>query len=605
MTVGSGNSPESMGSLHILHVDDDPDFVEMVATFLQRKDPRYCVETATGVREGHDQLADGDFDCIVSDYDMPQRTGIEFLTAVREDYPDLPFILFTGKGSEEIASEAISAGVTDYLQKGTGTDQYTVLANRIENAVDQYRSRRALEASQKRLSLFIDQSPLGVIEWDDTFDCVRLNDAAEEILGYAQAELKGRSWKSIVPESDRDAVNEVVADLLENKGGYHSINENVRKDGDRIICEWHNRVVTDEEGKTIAIFSQFQDITERKEREQQLRRTSARLEALFDNSPDMINIHDAEGNLIAPNPQLCEQTSYTEAELTDMKVWELDQAIGPDEAKALWAEMEIGDTHRLEGRYQRRDGSTFPVEVHIRRLDLEGEDRFVVISRDISARKERERELERQNERLEEFASALSHDLRNPLNVAEGNLELAKSEGEIHYFDKVAKAHDRMAVLIDDLLSLAREGEPVTEFEPIELTDVIESCWQNVATADATIRIDADVRITGDRIRLKQLLENLLRNAIEHGGDDVQVTVGVLKTGDGFYLEDSGPGIPPDERAEVFESGYSTSETGTGFGLAIVEEIVDAHGWEIRATDSPDGGARFEISGVDVINHRQ
>jgi PAS domain S-box-containing protein len=237
----------SSQSVRILHVDDEPDFADMAATFLENEDDRFTVETATSAAAGLERL-DTTFDCVVSDYDMPGQNGIEFLEQVRAEYPDLPFILFTGKGSEAIASEAISAGVTEYLQKETGTDQYTVLANRITNVVEQFRAQEALEASQQRLSLFIEQSSLGVIEWDDDFEVVQVNAAAEEILGYTEAELLGGSWGSIVAEADQEVVDDVVTDLLDAEGGYHSINENVRKDGTRITCEWHNRIVTDDDG---------------------------------------------------------------------------------------------------------------------------------------------------------------------------------------------------------------------------------------------------------------------------------------------------------------------------------------------------------------------
>jgi DNA-binding NtrC family response regulator len=123
--------------IRVLHVDDEPEFAELVASYLERSERRLSVETATSASEGFDRLADTRFDCVVSDYDMPGRSGIEFLEAVQDEHPDLPFILYTGKGSEDVASEAISAGVTDYLQKRPGPDQYTLLANRIRNAVEQ------------------------------------------------------------------------------------------------------------------------------------------------------------------------------------------------------------------------------------------------------------------------------------------------------------------------------------------------------------------------------------------------------------------------------------------------------------------------------------
>ena len=118
--------------------------------------------------------------------------------------------------------------------------------------------------------------------------------------------------------------------------------------------------------------------------------TRQQLEALFDGSPSMINLHDLEGNLIAPNTRLCEKTGYTADELTQMKVWDLDQEATPDRVRSNWTNMEPGDRSRWEGRYRRKDGSTFPVEVDLRRLDVSGAARFAVVSRDITDRKEAE-----------------------------------------------------------------------------------------------------------------------------------------------------------------------------------------------------------------------
>jgi len=135
--------------IRVLHADDEPGFGETVAAFLQREDERLVVETVTSASEALDALG-SEVDCVVSDYDMPGQNGVELLERVRATYPDLPFILFTGKGSEEVASEAISTGVTDYLQKGTGTEQYAVLANRIGNLVDQYRAEQRLAVHERR-----------------------------------------------------------------------------------------------------------------------------------------------------------------------------------------------------------------------------------------------------------------------------------------------------------------------------------------------------------------------------------------------------------------------------------------------------------------------
>lgn len=241
-----------------------------------------------------------------------------------------------------------------------------------------------------------------------------------------------------------------------------------------------------------------------------------------------------------------------------------------------------------------------------RHVWVEGEpiyddDEFVAVAgfvRDITERKQYERELERKNERLEHFASILSHDLRNPLNVASGRLELVQRECDSDHLVDIEQSLDRIGALIDNLLLLAREGSPTENVQAVDLATVAERCWQNVETADATLLVETERTIRAAPSRLKQLLENLIRNGVEHGGEDVTIRVEDLD--DGFSVADDGSGIPAAERDRVFEMGYSTAADGTGLGLSIVTEIADAHGWTVDVTESTDGGARFDVTGVDI-----
>lgn len=224
---------------------------------------------------------------------------------------------------------------------------------------------------------------------------------------------------------------------------------------------------------------------------------------------------------------------------------------------------------------------------------------WVVVFRDETTQQRQQRLLEQQNEQLEQFASVVSHDLRNPLNVAQLRLDLARQECDSEHLDEIHQAHDRMGRLIDDLLTLAREGQQVSETEPVTVDELATTCWQSVETANATLHTRIDHTIYADWTRFQQLFENLIRNAVEHGGETVTITVGELA--EGFYFADDGPGIAVDDRENVFETGYSTATDGTGLGLSIVGRIVDAHGWDIRVTDGSDGGARFEITGVEFV----
>jgi signal transduction histidine kinase len=260
----------------------------------------------------------------------------------------------------------------------------------------------------------------------------------------------------------------------------------------------------------------------------------------------------------------------------------------------------------------------------------------------------RERELSRQNERLDEFASVVSHDLRNPLNVVQGNLELALETGDREYLERMAGALDRMDELIEDVLALARNGQAVSEFRPVDLRAVAEVAWETTTTGDATLVLEDGLgTVQGDEGRLVRVFENLFRNAVEHAstgppqepgdvaegdpasgrsddgsapevtaGDDFTrgssgddegegLTVSVGWTDDGFYVADDGPGIPEGKRGQVFETGFSTDPGGTGFGLNIVRSIAEAHDWEVVATESDDGGARFEFTGIAAAENER
>jgi len=247
---------------------------------------------------------------------------------------------------------------------------------------------------------------------------------------------------------------------------------------------------------------------------------------------------------------------------------------------------------------------------------------------DIERRRTKRRgaELERQVDRLEEFASVVSHDLRSPLTVAKGNMELIGDNDAVdeELIAHVEFAHDRMSEIIEDSLALARGGNEVTDPEPVDLSEIATQAWQTVGGDDETLAVATEMQLDADPERLLRLLENLFRNAIEHGteGDDsddgdpvaaglpddygknepsesvladLSITVGALTDEAGFYVADNGDGIPEDERDDVFEAGVSGAEMGSGLGLAIVRRIAQAHGWTVSVTDADGGGARFEF----------
>ena len=382
-------------------------------------------------------------------------------------------------------------------------------------------------------------------------------------------------------------------------------------------------------------------MTEGSPRDRELRR----YETILDSLDDAVYAVRPDGTIAYVNDRYTEMKGVSREALlgTDIYDWVTEETV--EKATRVRNEVAAGDRDvgMVEYEFLTADGERFPVEMRFNRVTgEEGEElNRVGVIRDVRERKRREEALRRKNERLEEFASIVSHDLRNPLNVAQGRLELAREEHDSEHLEAVANAHGRMATLIDDLLTLARDGEGVEETERVPLRELAEVCWEGVETAAASLRIETDRTIRADRSRLRQLVENLMRNSVEHGstgsraelgdsvehgstgsraepgdsvehgrsrdgdavehaGEDVTVTVGDVEGG--FYVADDGRGIPESDRETVFETGYTTSDDGTGFGLEIVEAVASAHGWDVRVTDAAGGGARFEFTGVDVLD---
>ncbi|MFW6382752.1 MAG: two-component system sensor histidine kinase NtrB, partial [Haloferacaceae archaeon] len=349
------------------------------------------------------------------------------------------------------------------------------------------------------------------------------------------------------------------------------------------------------------------DITERKERERELERFRNAVEY----AGHGVLITDADGTIEYVNRAFEDTSGYSAAEAVGETPAILNSGAHDDGFyDDLWETILDGEIWQGEVVNERKDGSRYVVDQTIAPIvndgDVEG---FVAINLDVTQLKKYRRELEAQNERLREYGQTVAHDLRNPLNVLSTRIDELRAslpdDAAVDRCDDVAAVVDRMEDLIDDLLTMAEQGQRVLNPTAVSLEAVADDAWeQTTLSSDSLWEQDdesgaalstEDTRLSADRDRLRELLSNLFRNAVEHVGEDVHVRVGPLGFDEGFYVEDDGPGIPPEEREEVFERGVTSSEEGTGFGLAIVEQIAHAHGWSVSVTDGELGGARFEF----------
>ncbi|WP_135805500.1 sensor histidine kinase [Halorussus marinus] len=429
----------------------------------------------------------------------------------------------------------------------------------------------------------------------------------ERVLGYEPDELVGENAIEYLHRDDREAITEKTESLRADPDEARTVEVRFeRADGSWCWLESTMRNRLDHDAIE-GILVNSRDITERKERERNQRKLAEEYRALLDTSGDAIFLLDVES--------VDGDTEFRFVQLSSG--YETQTGLTTEEVKGKTPREVFGEERgaELEANYQncvdRRKPISYQEELSIAEdarfwqtnlapVVVEGEIvRIVGIARNVTDRVERERELRRKNDRLDEFASVVSHDVRNPLNVAQGRAALLRAEFESDHLEPLARSLDRIESIIEDTLVLAREGAAVGDTEPVSLTDLLGCCWGVVDFEDGSLEIEDDLTVRGDPDRLRHVFENLFHNAAEHAGEDVTVRVGR----DGprtIYVEDDGRGIPADRRSVIFEPGESSSADGTGFGLSIVKRIAEAHGWTVTATEERTGGARFEFRNVEI-----
>lgn len=345
-----------MGSIiRVLHVEDEPDIADLTRRYLKKQGERigesFAVGSVTNASEGLERLSEDGFDCVVTDYEMPDMDGIEFLERVRRDHPDLPFILFTSRGSEEIASDAISAGVTDYLQKG-GPEKYEILAKRIINYV---RKRRAQRQRQRQLdAIETAQDGISILDADGCF--VYVNEAYADLYGYEPEEMAGEGWELIYRDEDAERVKNEILPKVEQEGSWRGETTGLRSDGST-FAEDHTLSTTDEGGLVCTV----RDITDRKKRER-------RLKAVFDNTYTFVGLLETDGTVVEVNRTALAFGGLERQDVVGEPIWETYWLRSNREAK---------ETAR-EAVERARDGESFRDEIRVQGSDREAVIDFTV-----------------------------------------------------------------------------------------------------------------------------------------------------------------------------------------------------------------------------------
>ncbi|MFB6221872.1 MAG: PAS domain S-box protein [Halolamina sp.] len=613
--------------VHVLFVTETQELPDRVSAAFGGEIKRSVVADRDAVL---DTVAAEPIDCVLVEHAPPENDAVAVATALRERGETVPILCVAASGSERLASEVTKAGATEYVP----TDDADLLAERVRVLVQREREQQATKREHLRseqeshpLESLVESAPLAIVGLDADGNVIRWNRGAEETFGWSSEEVVGE-FNPIIPDERLPAFENRMERLLDDGDeirGVEVVGET--KNGDRVDLLLSATPMAGPDGELRSAAAVFNDITRQKRMERRLRRLQQTAQQL-NVSPSIAEIGeiatDAAADVLGLEITGLWRYDDLEDALLPVSVTVESGDLIPEIPKftpgnsLAWEVFETGevrvydDLRSIENRYNPETairseilvplgeygvlvtGSTETQQFSESDIDL-----FRILGATVEAalvRANREEELRLQNERLDKFADVVAHDLRNPLSVAEGFLELAEKTGDPEQFAKVESALDRIGQLIDDLLTLAQGEVTVESRERIALGDAAERAWELVDTGRASLSVHEPPTVSGDPSRLRQLFENLFRNSVEHGGvDDVTVTVGALADDEGFYVEDDGSGIPPERRDIVLDHGVTFSDEGTGFGLSIVANIARAHGWTVSVTESEAGGARFEF----------
>ena len=575
--------------ISLLYVDDEPDLLDLCKLFLEREG-EFSVVTVTSAREGLQILAEGMIDAIVSDYQMPVMDGIQFLKQVRRDFEDIPFILFTGKGREEVVIEAINNGADFYLQKGGDPRaQFSELSHKIRQA---FRRKKA-EEELRMMKSTVSNAAEGILWINEDGGITFFNDTICSMLGYSREEFARISIRDINPRFIENHLGNLWPRMKERK--YLTVQDtNRKKDGSFIPVEILLNYI--EFGPQAYVFAFVRDITDRKRAEDDLKSAYEKNQGLMDHANDAIFISDAEtGILLDANIKAQKMIGRSLAEIQTMHESELLPQEEKEKYQAYFKKHALEGTG-LQAEVIDRTGNRIPVIVSATILDLEGSRFMMGIFHDISDIKKTQDALQLANKKLNLLAEITRHDIRNKLTVLGGYLELFNDcPPEPQHSMYLAKLKAAVKMIAENI-----------EFTKLyQDLGVVAPNWKNVNDTFYSACIHIDIKkirfessVDGLEIFADPLLDrvfyNILQNAVEHGDHVSFVKISSFEVSGGLLIriEDDGIGIPAHDKEIIFERGFGKN---TGLGLFLCREILSITNITIKECGEFQHGARFEM----------
>jgi PAS domain S-box-containing protein len=576
--------------ISLLYVDDEPDLLDLCKLFLEREG-EFSVVTIPSATSALQLLKERPFDAIISDYQMPEMDGIEFLKKVRMDFKDIPFILFTGRGREEVVIEAINCGADFYLQKGGAPRaQFSELSHKIRQAI----RTKHVEQELRMMKSTVSNAAEGIL-WINLMGGIAFfNDKICTMLGYTRDEFALLTIRDINPHFIENHLGPLWSRVRERK--YLTVEDtNRKKDGSIIPVEILLNYV--EFGPNAYVFAFVRDITDRKRAEDELKSAYQKNKGLMDYANDAIFIADAKsGMLLDANKKAQELIGRTLAEVQLMHESELHPKEEEEKYRMYFKKHAIDGRGLQEEIVIDRIGSHISVIVSATVLDLDGRQCMMGIFHNISDIKKAQDALQLANKKLNLLAEITRHDIRNKLTVLGGYLELFTDHPPepLHsmYLTKLKSAVKMIAANID----FTKLYQDLGVVAPLwyDVSDTFFRACTHIDIKKIRFESDADgVEIFADPL-LERVFYNIVANAVEHGSRVSVVRLSSLEVPDGLVIriDDDGIGIPSHDKETIFQRGFGKN---TGLGLFLSREILSITNITIKESGEFQHGARFEM----------
>jgi len=588
----------SLDEFLVLHVDDDPQLLSLSEQFLTQEDERLVVETVTDPAAAAERIETTRYDAVISDYQMPGMTGLELLERIRDEQGrELPFIIFTGEGREEVASEALNLGADRYLQKGGDpTAQYTVLADAIVQEIEHANAKTSLQENREKYAGVYENAPLAFVIWNQDGQVVDWNERAEGLFGWSGREARGTQLEELViPPREAETLDSLSRPLFSDGVSTEQVVENVTKGGQRVVCHWYNTPLQNTDSGVTEVMSMILDITASRDRKAKLQEYATAVEA----SDDSIYMLNTDGEYVFANTEHLTRLAAdgkidraAEAEIAGRKY--VDVHAEPDAGRIISILQEVsnsGDPKTEEYAFETEDRWSYRTYSPVTDPETGDSIGVVVISKEITRRK-------RMEERETFLHSLLRHDVKNKIHTADGYLQLITDEDcsaeAFGYLSTATRVLADGMVLIEELSMLSKLT--TEEPEPWDLDDVlstvVDSYGPQADTEDVDLTYESgEGSVLGGPL-LEALFGNLVDNALTHSNAD-RIEISCRQEADAYVVTvvDNGDGVPTETVDTLLEQGVSKGDSaGTGLGLYLVSEIAESYGGQISLAESDTGG---------------